>query len=333
VLRMARSGTSTAVAGFLRRYAMEGPPTDVLAVSFDFRMNGNPGIFNTLATFRLGHFLGVSHSGGTGAAVGINQEVTIRGAGANKHRFSVSGTSGFSPDYDSDGVFRRVSWFVNSSTNTKSYLAPDGTTQELPGPTSDLWIDNVKVLSEVVPLSTHLSRSVRHFCFFSTVNQPVTFEIDNLVISDFSQESSYGSWLSENFSVEELADASLSGLSADLDGDGLSTLEEYALDQDPHVAGAAEIGFLPGDESTFQISFRRPAPAGVSYMVEAADDLNAETWEVIATLPAGSGVWSGPAEVQESGTGDVRTVVVTDPNSMTGATARFVRLRIEYSGD
>jgi hypothetical protein len=65
-------------------------------------------------------------------------------------------------------------------------------------------------------------------------------------------------------------------------------------------------------------------------MIEASN-AGLATWTTIATLARGSDTWTGSADVQETGSGGTRSVTITDPQPMSAATSRFLRLRVDRS--
>jgi hypothetical protein len=82
--------------------------------------------------------------------------------------------------------------------------------------------------------------------------------------------------------------------------------------------------------SALQLSFNRLSPAPVNYTVEASN-AGLSTWTAIASLTRGSDTWTGSANVQETGSGGTRTVTITDPQPMSAAPSRFLRLRVDRS--
>jgi autotransporter-associated beta strand protein len=138
-------------------------------------------------------------------------------------------------------------------------------------------------------------------------------------------ESAYASWKALYFGANA-ADPAIAGDRVDFESDGIPNILEFALNGDPTRA-SSEI--LPQGEAVagqFQIAFTRPAPADVTYVVEASSDL--VWWSDVATLAANASIWSGGAVVTESGTGATRAVTVRDTDTMENAPMRYLRLRI-----
>jgi hypothetical protein len=119
-------------------------------------------------------------------------------------------------------------------------------------------------------------------------------------------------WRGQHFTTAQLADSSISGPTADPDGDGLANLLEYALDLNPLTANAGVPATALDADGRLTLTFLR-ARADLTYEVLASDDLG--TWEVIATNP---GTVSATAPF---------TVTDPVPNSSTSP-QRFLRLRV-----
>ncbi len=131
-----------------------------------------------------------------------------------------------------------------------------------------------------------------------------------------------GDWKRERFSVAELADPAISGDLADGDGDGLSTLMEYALGADPHRPDAY---LLPGVVSVLEdgehypgMRFRRSSGAGdLDYVIETSGNL-------IDWLPAAGRVL---VEKRDNGDGSI-TETHRLPTAFSASEELFLRLRV-----
>ncbi|HZJ14792.1 MAG TPA: FAD-dependent oxidoreductase, partial [Chthoniobacteraceae bacterium] len=81
-------------------------------------------------------------------------------------------------------------------------------------------------------------------------------------------------WRHANFSPAELADPAVSGDTADIDDDGLITVEEYALARDPHrFDGNAFSGAIAGGHLTLSYT-RSKAATDVAISAEGSDNLS-----------------------------------------------------------
>ncbi len=87
----------------------------------------------------------------------------------------------------------------------------------------------------------------------------------------------FDSWNLDHFNTQERANASISGPTADPDGDGLSNLVEYALALNPRAANANGTGLADRTETEWTFTYSRPAErSDVLYEVETSTDLT--TW-------------------------------------------------------
>ncbi len=88
-------------------------------------------------------------------------------------------------------------------------------------------------------------------------------------------ESGYAAWRSGEFSVEEVADAGISGPDEDPDGDGLENWREWLRATRPKAAGGEDHGKLWRDGNWLGITFTRQATLAPGYAVggEASADM------------------------------------------------------------
>jgi len=122
-------------------------------------------------------------------------------------------------------------------------------------------------------------------------------------------------WRASHFDAAQLADAAISGDTADPDGDGLPNLLEYALGTAPLVA-THEVPLALDRTSSpphaLSLTFHRIASAGIRYEVEASSDLSG--WTTI---------WSSSGAQNIEG-----PVTVVDTVDLARAPRRFLRLRV-----
>jgi poly(3-hydroxybutyrate) depolymerase len=320
-------GASNTLAGLLRQRPLDGPPNGVMKISFDLSFTEAVDAYTGFAAFTLGSFISATSGiGGTGYSA-INTELVIGGAGSNRYNFRINNT-GSTASYLANGTLQHVTWFVNSSGASRSYQAPDGSTPSLAHNCSDVWVDSTRVITGVLKSGSYGSGELSHFFFTMSGTEASTLKIDNLVLSDFTVASPYGSWLSSSFAPSELASAAFSGEAADPDGDGIANLLEYALGGNPKTANPAIAPVIASVANYLQLTFSRIAPTDLTYVVESSTNLAA--WVPIATLSAGGTSWTGTATVVESGSGATRNVTVTDPALQSAQTKSFLRLRVVY---
>jgi hypothetical protein len=92
----------------------------------------------------------------------------------------------------------------------------------------------------------------------------------------------------------------------------------------PGVQGISPARLLT-QENSLALQFQRLSPAPVTYVVQSSTNLL--TWTSIATLPAGSDAWTGPATVTDPPSGSPRTDIIMD-TAPIGNGARFLRLDV-----
>ena len=139
----------------------------------------------------------------------------------------------------------------------------------------------------------------------------------------FGTTLSYDAWRENHFAVSERGDVSISGDTADPDGDGVPNLLEYAFGTDPRSATShvQPTGSLVSAEGRpyFALTFRRLILGyEVNYDAEVSNDLT--TW---STLPGTNLV--GEPLFNSDGT---KTVTVRDSDPVAATTQRFLRLRV-----
>jgi hypothetical protein len=133
--------------------------------------------------------------------------------------------------------------------------------------------------------------------------------------------TAFTSWQSTHFSSAELANSSISGDSADPDGDGLANLAEFALGLNPRLADASAAWSTAvqniGGVDYLALTFKRRAPAqDLAYAVQSSGDLAA---------------WStGPVQVGSAVSNGDGTETVTYRDSVAVGTGgrRFLRVHV-----
>jgi hypothetical protein len=134
---------------------------------------------------------------------------------------------------------------------------------------------------------------------------------------------SFAGWLRDNFTAVELADPLTSGALADVDGDGITTLMEFALGLDPNLHDAPSVLPTGGmvdvtGEDYMALGFRRLKPGSdVIYRAMVSPDLNTWTED---TTEFGSPVDNGDG---------TETVIMRDLLKSKDAIRRFMRLEVE----
>lgn len=130
----------------------------------------------------------------------------------------------------------------------------------------------------------------------------------------FSARPSFVSWLEENFNAEQIADETITGANADLDGDGLVNLVEYALGTNPRSDSSVNAPAAATEGTDWTFTYTRPSDRrDLTYSVECSTDLAA---------------WSsaGVTHTQISSSGGLETWRASYP--IAGNAPRFFRLAV-----
>ncbi|MBS0657594.1 MAG: hypothetical protein JSR82_05015 [Verrucomicrobia bacterium] len=157
--------------------------------------------------------------------------------------------------------------------------------------------------------------------FYSTRISAYLNDIRTYIGNTDLRPTTFATWQSACFTATQLANASLSGPSADPDGDGLTNLEEFAFGSAPWMPSAESapsLGTLNISGSDYlTVSYNRVAGlTGVTYVVEASSDL--QTWQ------SGSGVTTLVSETPQA---ELVRVVVRDQTPVGGG-RRYLRVRV-----
>jgi len=151
--------------------------------------------------------------------------------------------------------------------------------------------------------------------------------------------SSLNTWLQAEFTEAELADPSISGDDADFDGDGLTTLEEYAFGGTAKVADASSLrpdgqidpDFGGGGEAYLTLTFTRLLDrTDINYVVRAGDSPDSLTTSVVQVIGG-----AAPQAVNGGGLdaatpdGNTQDVTAADHERVQDAPRRFMTLDIE----
>ncbi len=141
-------------------------------------------------------------------------------------------------------------------------------------------------------------------------------------VDDAEPPEGYEDWAGQFFTQDEMDDPSISGPSADPDGDGILNLMEFALGGNPTQP---DRGILPAEgresvdgEDYLTLTFSRPADVtGVDYSVDTAGDPGA-VWNLGAAIRVGD-------PVEEDG---LITETWRDTEPIGEERRRFLRLRV-----
>ena len=144
-------------------------------------------------------------------------------------------------------------------------------------------------------------------------------------------------WRLEQFG-NDANNPGIAGDTADPDSDGIANLLEYGVGSNPTLAGSGLLSLVQIQENHLQLQFNRnTAATDIIYVVEARSDLVSGNWSPVITRAPGSG-WTANqpgAAANETGSGDVVSVTITDPvpiidpNTLQPLPDRFLRLRLQ----
>jgi endonuclease/exonuclease/phosphatase family metal-dependent hydrolase len=144
------------------------------------------------------------------------------------------------------------------------------------------------------------------------------------LVADYVIATPYTTWEAQNFNAAQLANAAISGPTADPDGDGIPNLLEYALDLNPlqpSAAGLPTVGQIAsGGNEYLTLTYTKViAATDITYLQQVSGDL--QTW------------YSGPSytaivSVTNNADGVTQTVVSQDLTPISSANQRFTRLEV-----
>ncbi len=143
-------------------------------------------------------------------------------------------------------------------------------------------------------------------------------------------------WRFGKFTPAELANPAISGDAADPNNNGIPNLLEYALNGDPKgsITGTS---ILPSASrnavgNCLQVNFSRYLDRNDITLIVQASDTIGGTWTDLAVSINGSpfAVATGGVVISEVGTGNARTVTVSDIYQFTDSAhpRRFMRLKV-----
>lgn len=131
----------------------------------------------------------------------------------------------------------------------------------------------------------------------------------------------YQSYLSTYFTSQQMADATVTGDTADPDRDGISNLLEYAFGADPTKPDVSRLPTVSTQNGYITISFiQRVPPTDLTYVVEVSGDL--VTWNSGSSYTTQVSATSIDAATQR--------VVVRDNILTSAAARRYIRVRVTH---
>ncbi len=180
-LRFAKTGSGT---GYFARNAVFAGPPNFVKVSFDFTLTGNTNVAlsNNLATFFIGTTLGDGATDPANTAVHSKFAFSFNNsAGSFYVRKLTSGTNG----PNSYTGKQTITFVINNSGSSKSYISPSGSTENIANDTWDLWVGTTKEFDDIVATAPTVDLSSFRFSYPNTSDN-ATLDFDNFVISELT---------------------------------------------------------------------------------------------------------------------------------------------------
>lgn len=174
-LQFARSAAN--VGSFSRNTSFSPVPSTLL-YKFDISVSGNTSAQTSAAVFQLGSGFGTGNSAeaiaNTYARIAINFTATggqfqLRDITNSTNSASLSGT-------------QTITWALNNSGVSQTYLAPDGSTESVADDKADIWAGTTKIFDDVSVQTPTLSIANMKFAF---TGGDGTILLDNFVLSTF----------------------------------------------------------------------------------------------------------------------------------------------------
>ncbi|BCX48013.1 hypothetical protein HAHE_19210 [Haloferula helveola] len=164
----------------------------------------------------------------------------------------------------------------------------------------------------------------------------VSVDGNNLVLEFNAAVTPYNAWLQSKFSAAELADPTISGDDADIDRDGLTTLQEYAFGGEPKLADSGSVlptGALDSvnfGDTYLTLEFPRLLDrTDINYRVIAGDRPDALSTVVAQSLGGAATAGVNGGQVTSVTAGNVEMVTSADNTPVSTANRRFMAVLIE----
>lgn len=184
-LKLVRNGGSNQGAGLTRISVPAAMAPTVM--EFKFRLKVSCNTFSELALLDLGTFNALADYNNSSVAAGVTNRLSIKGGGNGMFKFYFDSTH-FTPNYTADGSTElSVSWMLNQSGSSKDYRGPDNAMHILPSGFSDLWINNILVMSNI-PRANVGGSYFGGMRLRSVINSAVTLSFDDFRLYGFLPE-------------------------------------------------------------------------------------------------------------------------------------------------
>lgn len=152
-----------------------------------------------------------------------------------------------------------------------------------------------------------------------------------LVISQGQPAQPFAAWQVASFGED--ANTPEAAPMADYDGDGLTNLIEYATGTNPVTRQASGVTIQPNEANKLALTFTpNPDATDILLVVEAGSDLVPGSWETLASK-SGVAAWViQPGVTVMEGTTE-GSVIVTDSETISESSRRFLRLRVRLPAE
>lgn len=173
-LQFVRNGSS----GYFTRSTDFSPTPATLKYSFEITVSGNLVAQSSAAYFQVGSNFSPTRNATESDAntysrfsvnwTNVNGQFSIRNLGTSTNSSNFTGTN-------------TVTWFLNNSGSTITYVAPNGAIESLANDRGDIWVGASKAFDEHTATTTTQSISDLKFAF---VGGAGTIQLDNILIED-----------------------------------------------------------------------------------------------------------------------------------------------------
>lgn len=177
-LRLSRPTAVTSAATFSRTTDLTTPAPTFLSIKFGFTLSGNTASSTSAATFQVGSGFGTSNSTESTGAVFARFLINIS---ATDGQFTLRKLEGGTANSPSLSGLQNLALFINKTGAGQSYLAPNGSTENIASNSWDLWAGNTKIFDDIAALTSSVDITDFKFVFDGGV---ANIDIDNILIND-----------------------------------------------------------------------------------------------------------------------------------------------------
>lgn len=178
-IRISKNGNGK--AAFMRSKSFSPAPR-LLSLAFDMHITGNWQTDNDAITVQIGNGFTDNNSLHPNVKVAAQFSVNVQ-ADWEKYKFrNITGNQVASNQFSG---WNRVTFIVNQNGSTKSYPAPNGTSQTVGAGKADLWVGTTLVFNDIAIHNTAIPMT--QFAFIYQSNQNLTASFDNINIDGVNE--------------------------------------------------------------------------------------------------------------------------------------------------